>query len=129
MVFTNAVGAVFAATLLSVGDVGLTVVFPEDGSTNTLAFSQLSPESARAVCETAGYARIPPSLAATFSLARRDLLKIDALLADGRLDAAAAAERRERVVAAFVRTCREKNVGEEEAARLRARLVSQNLPR
>ena len=123
MVVTNAVGAVFAATLLSVGDAGATFVFPEDGATNTLALSQLSKESARRVCEAAGYVPVPPALAATFDMAKRDLARIEALLADDRMDADAARTKRARVFETFRRVCREKGLGESDAERLRRALL------
>ena len=122
MVVTNALGAAFAATLLSVGDAGATFVFPEDGATNTLALSQLSKESAAHVCKAAGYVPVPPAVAATYSLAKGNLVRIDALAADGRIDAAAARERKARVLRAFERTCREKGIPDEFVGELKASL-------
>jgi len=97
MVFTNAVGVAFTATLLSVGDGGAVFVFPEDGATNTLALSQLSEASARRVCGIAGYKPIPHAVAARRAQAERELKRIDALLADGRIDAETAEIRRRRI--------------------------------
>ena len=97
MVFTNAVGVAFTATLLSVGDAGAVFVFPEDGATNTLALTQLSEASARRVCEIAGDNKIPRAVAARRTKAERELKRIDALLADGRIDAETAELRRRRI--------------------------------
>lgn len=97
MILTNSVGVAFAATLLSVSDAGAVLVFSEDGATNTFAFSQLSEESAKLVCEATGYERIPPALAATYALAKRELARTDALLAEGRIDAETAELRRRRI--------------------------------
>ena len=110
MVVTNALGIAFTATLLSAGPNGATFVFPEDGATNTLAFSQLSPDSVRRVCEESGYVIIPPVLVAAANVAKRDLERIDALLADGRIDAETAALRRRRILAAFKRICAGKGI-------------------
>lgn len=122
MVVTNALGVAFTATLLSVGDAGAVFVFPEDGATNTLAFSQLSEESARRVCEAAGFVRIPPSVASAFSFAQNSLRRIDALVADGRMDAGAARRRKSRIIRAFECTCREKGVSDAELGDLRLKL-------
>lgn len=118
MVVTNALGVAFTATLLSVGDAGAVFVFPEDGATNTLAFSQLSEESARQVCEAVGYVRIPPSVASAFSFAQNNLRRINALAADGRIDADAAYLRKSRVIRIFDRTCQEKGIPDAERAAL-----------
>ena len=118
MVWTNAVGAVFTAALLSAGDRGAVFVFPEDGATNTIALSQLSPESARRVCEETGYIPLPPSLVPSLNMSRTELRRLDALVADGRLDAGRAAARRRRVFELFSRSCREKGLSGEAAARL-----------
>ncbi len=122
MVVTNALGVAFTATLLSVGDSGAVFVFPEDGATNTIALSQLSKESAERVSAAAGYVPVPPALAATYSMARDSLARVAALAADGRLDAAAASERRSRILAAFERACREKGVSPGHTGRLKAKL-------
>lgn len=108
MVVTNALGIAFTATLLSVGEEGATFVFPEDGATNTLAFAQLSEESARRVCDVAGFVRIPPSVASAWAFAQNSLRRIDALVAEGRLDAEAARARKERIFRAYERIRKEK---------------------
>ena len=97
IVVTNALGVAFTATLLSVGDAGATFVFPEDGATNTLALSQLSPASATRVCEIAGYKPVPRAVAARRAKAERELKRIDALLAEGRIDAETAERRRRHI--------------------------------
>ena len=118
MVWTNAVGVAFAATLLSVGEGGATFVFPEDGATNVLAWAQLSPDSARRACEETGFVRVPPALVPTLGQTKSELARLDALVADGRLDAERAARRRRRVFELFVQMCREKGLTREDAARL-----------
>ena len=118
MVWTNAVGVAFAATLLSAGEQGATFVFPEDGATNTLAWAQLAPDSARRACEATGYIRVPPSLVPTLNMARRERARLDALVADGRLEAERADQRRRRVFELFARKCCEKGLTREDAARL-----------
>jgi len=127
MVFTNAVGVAFTATLLSVGDAGATFVFPEDGATNTIAFANLSPATVRSVCERAGFVPVPPSVRPAYDLARRSLATADAQLADGRIDAPSAAARRRRVREAFLRVCREKGVPDDDARRIFARALKDPL--
>jgi len=122
MVVTNALGVAFTATLLSVGDAGATFVFPEDGATNTIALSQLSKASAARVCDAVGYVAVPPALAATYSLAKNNLLRINTFAADGRMDMAAAQERKARVLRAFERICREKGFSPEEISKLKSSL-------
>ena len=103
MVVTNAIGIAFTATLLAASDAGVTFAFPEDGATNTLAWAQLAPASRAAVCDALDFAPVPPALAATFAVAQGELRRVDALAADGRLDAGTAARRRASVCAAFAR--------------------------
>ncbi len=119
MVFTNAVGAVFTAALLSAGEGGVTVVFPEDGATNTLPYASLSPASARAACDAVGYVRVPPLAVPAYGMLKRDLERIDALLADGRISIELARTRRLRAYAAFERACRAKGVLEADIDRLK----------
>lgn len=124
MVFTNALGVAFTATLLSAGDAGATFVFPEDGATNTLAFSKLSSDTVRSVCAQTGYVVVPPSARPAYDLAKANLTSIAAQLGDGRIGADAAEARRRRVREAFGRVCREKGIPDVEAARLTAALFS-----
>jgi len=112
MVVTNILGVAFTATLLSATDAGVTFVFPEDGATNRLAWAKLSPASREAVCEWLRFAPVPPAVAAAYRQTDRELRKIAAFVADGRMDAAAAARRRRTVRAVFVRICREKGIPE-----------------
>ena len=123
MVWTNALGVAFTATLLSVGDGGAVFVFPEDCATNTLALSMLSRESALRACRTTGFTPIPHRLAATFAQARNDLIKLDSMLAGGRIDADAAARRRTAIANAFRRVCAEKGIPERDAERILFRLI------
>ena len=122
MIWTNAVGAVFSATLLSASDTGATFEFPEDGATNTISLAALSPASARRACELAGYVQIPPAIATTHGMAKRDLARLNALLADGRIDTEAAQARRRRILAAFERVCREKGIETELIELLKSKL-------
>ena len=122
MVWTNAVGVAFTATLLSVGDGGATFVFDEDGVTNTLPVKALSAESYGRACEISGFVPIPPVLAGAYRQCRRDLQRIDALESDGRLSAGAAEETKVRLFATFRKVCAEKGFGGEVADGLLARL-------
>lgn len=122
MVVTNALGAAFAATLLAASDAGVTFAFPEDGATNALAWAQLAPASRAAVCDALDFAPVPPALAATFALAQGELRRVDALAADGRLDAGTAARRRASVCAAFARRARAAGLDGAQVARLLRRL-------
>jgi len=123
MVWTNAMGVAFTATLLSVCDTGATFEFPDvPVSTNTLSLAKLSPASAQCACRMVGYVPIPPSMAATFAQARRDLMRIEALEADGRMDAATANRRRRGVRAAFTRVCREKGIPDADVPALISRM-------
>jgi len=110
MVVTNALGVAFMAALLSASDAGVTFVFPEDGATNRLAWSQLSPASREAVCEQLQFAPVPPLVAADYRFANRELRKVEALEHDGRIEPAAANRRRRAILATFARFCREKGV-------------------
>jgi len=135
-------GVAFTATLLSVGDQGAAFEFRDiptvkpgfaqdpagvgaQLSTNVLPLAKLSPASARRACEIAGYVPVPPSLAATFAQARRDLRRLSALEADGRIDAATAARRRSGVRTTFTCVCREKGVSESDIPALISRLFDQ----
>jgi len=118
MVFTNALGVAFTATLLSAGDAGATFVFPEDGATNTLAFAKLSEATVRSVCAETGFVIVPAAVRPAYDFARTNLTSIDAQLSDGKLSADAAQARRLRVREAFRRVCRENGVGEKEADRI-----------
>lgn len=122
MVWTNAVGVAFTATLLSIGDGGATFVFDEDGVTNTLPARVLSAESYQRACEICGFVPIPPVLAGAYRQCRRDLLRIDALEADNRLTPETAEETRVRLFATFRRICAEKGFGGEVADALLARM-------
>ena len=112
MIWTNAVGAVFTATLLSVGDGGATFRFAEDGAVETLPLAKLSPASAKMACDKAGYVPVPPALAAAFAQARRDLARIDGMLADGRISSEEAARRRAAIRDALYAAAREKSIPE-----------------
>ena len=118
MVWTNAVGVAFTATLLSVGNDGAKFVFPEDGATNTLSLAKLSTASARRACEVGGFVPVPPALASTVAQTRRELCRLAALEADGRIGAEAAQIRHARICAAFLRSCREKGMAEDDARAL-----------
>ena len=122
MVVTNAIGIAFTATLLAASDAGVTFAFPEDGATNTLAWAQLAPASRAAVCDALAFAPVPPALAATFAVAQGELRRVDALAADGRLDAGTAARRRASVCAAFARRARAAGLDGAQVARLLRRL-------
>jgi len=110
MIVTNMLGVAFAATLLSASDAGVTFVFPEDGATNTLAWAQLDLSSQDAVCEAAGFAPVPPELAATFRIAKKELLRLDAFEADNRIEPAEIAARRAAVRKTFKKKCGEKGL-------------------
>lgn len=122
MVVTNIFGIAISATLLTATDTGVTFVFPEDGATNALAWTQLVPASRTAVCDALDFAPVPPTLVATFAYAQGDLRRIAALVADERLDASEAARRRVAIRAAFVRRARAVGCSEVEVRRLLARL-------
>ena len=122
MVVTNALGVAFTATLLAASDAGVTFAFSEDGATNALAWAQLAPASRAAVCDALDFAPVPPALAATFAVARNELRRVDALVADERLDVAAAARRRAPVRADFARRARAAGLDEAAIRRLLARL-------
>ena len=122
MVVTNALGVAFTATLLAASDAGVTFAFPEDGATNALAWAQLAPASRAAVCDALDFAPVPPALAATFAVARNELRRVAALVADERLDAAEAVRRRAAIRAAFARRARAAGLDEAAIRRLLARL-------
>ena len=114
MVWTNAVGVAFVATLVSASDKGALFEFPEDGATNVIAWQQLSPDSAHRVCEETGFVRIPPAPVPILGQAKLELTRLDALVADGRLDPEHAARRRQRVIDFFIRSCRERGLLDDE---------------
>ena len=122
MVVTNALGVAFTATLLAASDAGVTFAFSEERTTKALAWAQLAPASRAAVCDALDFAPVPPALAATFAVARNELRRVDALVADERLDVAAAARRRASVRAAFARRARAAGLDEAAIRRLLARL-------
>jgi len=122
MIVTNAVGAVFTAALLSASDAGVTFVFSEDGATNVLAWSALSPASREAVCRATDFEPLPPELAATFEQARRELRKLAALQSDGRLDSATAEKRRQSLRHLLLHKCRSQELPDDIAERLLKKL-------
>ena len=122
MVWTNAVGVAFTATLLAAGDGGATFVFPEDGATNVLPLAKLSDASARRVCRLTGYQPVPPAVAALYRQAKISCDRLDGLLADGRIAPEDAATRRARVFEAFNVRCRERGLSDEDIQGLRRRL-------
>lgn len=110
MILTNYVGLIVTATVLSASDAGVTLVYGEDGVTNTLAWAKLSPSSQDSVCAETGFAPIPPELDAVYRRVSADLRRADDLVADGRLTKEAASARRNRILSAFAEACREKGV-------------------
>lgn len=122
MVWTNVVGAVFTATLLSVSDRGATFVFPETGQTNLLAWTQLSPATARRIQREREFVLVPPALAATWVRARMELQRADDLLADGRMTSEDHARRHAAIFRAWRKVCTQKGLSEEDACRLQHRL-------
>jgi len=124
MVVTNAVGAVFTAALLAASDGGVTFVFPEDGKTNTLQWTQLSAASQSAVCAAADFTPVPPALQSAYRMARVERRRLEALAAENRIDAAEAANRRQRLGEAFSKACRKRQLPEAQIERLLKRLDS-----
>lgn len=122
MILTNYLGVVFTAMALSANDSAVVFVHPEDGATNTLAWTRLSEPSQAAVSRQLSFAPVPPVLAATFRMAVRELRRIDALAEDGRLEPVAASTRRAAVFRAFERKCRGHGVSSERLLLLRRRL-------
>lgn len=122
MVVTNLVGVAFAATLLGASDEGVAFAFPEDGATNVLSWTQISPASRKAVCEAADFEPVPPELVATFNLTRRELQRLSALEADRRIDTAEADARRVRARAFLSRRCADAGLDGQQTERLLKRL-------
>lgn len=122
MVVTNIVGVAFAATLLAASDSGATFVFSEDGATNTLAWSKLSPDSRAAICAASDFEPVPPELVATFNLAQKELRRLSALEADQRITAHEANLRRSRLRDVFARKCAKTGLNEMRIARILKRL-------
>ena len=122
MVWTNAVGVAFTATLLSVSDVDATFVFPEDGATNVLQRRALSEESFSRACEISGHVPLPPALVGAYRQCKRDMIRIDALEADERVSRERAAAYRRNLLGAFRHACAERGFDGETADRLIDRL-------
>lgn len=122
MVVTNVLGVAFTATLLSASDAGAAFVFPEDGATNVLAWSRLSPASRDAVCAAADFEPLPPELAATVRQAKDELARLADLEADGRLTPEAAAVQRRRLPAVFRKACGRRGIPPARTERLLKRL-------
>lgn len=110
MVLTNCVGLIVTATVLSASDAGVTLVYGEDGVTNTLPWAKLSERSQDAVCAETGFAPVPPALYALYRRVGADLRRVDDLVADGRLTKEVASARRSRILSVFAEACREKGV-------------------
>jgi len=110
MVVTNMLGIAFTATLLSASDAGVTFVFPEDGATNTLAWTQLSASSQDAVCAAADFAPVPPGLAATFRLVWNDLRRLEVLAEDRKLTPEEATQQCDAAKQAFRKRCLKKGL-------------------
>ena len=124
MVVTNLLGVAFTATLMSVSDAGPTFVFPEDGATNTLTWSQLSPASYRMVCAAAKFTPVPPALRPVYRMAEAEQARLAALEADGRLAPDEAARRRVRLQNAFRKACRKRGLSAAEIESLLRRLAT-----
>lgn len=122
MVWTNAVGAVFTAALLSVSDRGAMFVFPETGQTNLFAWAQLSPETTKRIQQERDFVSIPPALAATWVRARMELQRADDLLADGRMTSEDHVRRHAAIFRAFSKVCTQKGVPTDEVRCLQKRL-------
>lgn len=122
MVWTNAVGVAFTATLLSVSDVDATFVFSEDGATNVLQRSALSAESFSRACEISGHVPLPPALVGAYRQFKRDMIRIDALEADERVSREKAAAYRRNLLVAFRNACAEKGFDGETVDKLIDRL-------
>ena len=128
MVWTNAMGVAFTASLLAVGDRGATFAFPEDGLTNLLPLSALSAESSAQACRLAGYIPIPPKFAALFAHARRELDKVGAKTADGRFSKDESRRRQAAVLAAFRKACLRRGATKSECDDLERRLMGSPPP-
>lgn len=110
MVLTNCVGLIIVASVLSASDSGVTLVFEEDGATNTLEWAKLASDSQEAVCVETGFAPIPPELDAVYRQVCVDLRRVNNHMADGRLTESEALGRKARIESFFADTCRQKNV-------------------
>jgi len=122
MVVTNVLGVAFTAALLSASDAGVTFVFPQDGATNLLAWSKLSPASREAVCEQLRFVPVPPVMVATFRQTENELRKLAAFEAAGRILPDRASNRRRAIRTAFARIGREKGLDEKTIEMLLRRL-------
>lgn len=94
MVVTNALGIAFTAAVLSASDAGVTFVFPEDGATNTIAWTKLSPASQRTIAAETGYERLSPAQQRAQAKARTELERTAIMEREGQIDAETAARRR-----------------------------------
>jgi len=78
-----------------------------------LAATNAPAASAMSVADAVATNAVPPRMVTTWNQAQRELKRTAAQQADGAIDAAAAARRRDAVERAFVRVCRAKGIPEE----------------
>ena len=99
-VWTNTAGRAFTARLVALIDARATFVMA-DGVTNVLALGALDAASQATARRIRQLPEIPGVLRATFDLCSRDLRRVRYLHEDGRLDDAAHADARRRLLAGF----------------------------
>jgi hypothetical protein len=95
-----------------------------DGTTNRLALAALNPGSQKTARQTLGLPEIPACFIATFNLCRRDLVRIDNLYADGRLDQPQWADARAKILTGFQSLYQKHELPPSDYASLEMRLLS-----
>jgi len=83
--WTNTAGHAFNAELSEITDTHAVFVM-QDGTTNRLALTALNNASQKTARKALGMPEIPVCFLPTFNLCRKDLLRIEDLYADERLD-------------------------------------------
>jgi len=99
-VWTNTAGRAFTARLAELTDTRATFVMT-DGVTNVLALGALDVASQATARRVRQLPEIPGILRATFDLCSRDLRRVRYMHEDGRLDDAALADARRKLLAGF----------------------------
>ncbi len=122
-VWTNTAGRAFTAELVELTDAHAFFAMP-DGSTNRLAVGALHPASQATARSALQLPEIPDAIRATFNLTARELRRIRYQHEDGKIDAAAYADFRRKLLTGFRAMYTRHDLPEENRAALERRLLN-----
>ncbi len=121
--WTNTAGHAFIATLVQVTDTSVTFEM-ENGETNSLTLTALSPESQRKARGIAHLPEIPDVFLATFNICLKDLRRIEGLYRDGTIDIQERNDARSRIIDGFQSMYEKHQLPPGEYSALKNRLIT-----